>query len=149
MSNIFLLLITITLFAGCKKEPVAEPEPTPIAITDPVKVEYIMKPVSAEGSFKSALTNDIEFTVTDYIGLFNTINRDQERYINPEKVTYKAIALTRQRPAKGTKIVFKGLQNMSGSNLAISIEIDGKTYSYANVEPTADGVAEFNLSYTF
>jgi len=42
-----------------------------------------------------------------------------------------------------------GLQNMSGSNLAVSIEIDGKTYSYANVEPAADGVAEFNLSYTF
>ena len=65
------------------------------------------------------------------------------------KNLFKVVSLTSQRPAKGTKIIYKGLQNITGGNLLVCIQIGGKTFAYADIEPDANGIAEFSLSYTF
>jgi hypothetical protein len=150
MKLLFTLLIAICCLSSCKKEPVAVPEIKPIAATDPVKVIYSMKPKVTGGTLKSATNNFSEFTVTDYVGYFNTLHKEEERSVSLYITTLaKSHTIVRQRPAKGTKLIFRGLQNMTGGNLIVSIEVGNNIVAYADVEPNADGVAEFNLAYTF
>lgn len=152
MKYLFTFLIAVSMFTSCKKDPVAETETTPtkIEITDPVTISYSMKPKVTGGTLKGAANNFNEFTVPDYYGYLKALHRNEDKSFSPYiTILSRTSSLVSQRPPKGSTIIFRGRQNVTGGNLIVAIEVDANIVGYADVELNAHSVAEFNLSYTF